>query len=138
MIPVRAGRAAMQFAQTFQRWGARLIEMSADEHDRCMAIVQVISHAAILAIAATTADSRLPHDWLRSTTTPVRAALESLIARVTAGDPTMYWDIQRDNPHGEAARRALAQSLDRLRGAVDANDYQAFLQLVSEARGAVQ
>ena len=132
VIPVRFGSNTAQFLAMLRRWEGSLIEMTADEHDRAMTIVQVISHAAILALGATAVGSDV--HVRDNTSTPVHAMLLSLVDRVTAGDPALYWDIQRTNPYAAAARDRLIDSLERLIGIIRDDRFDEFTGLFRDIR----
>ena len=127
-VPVRNGPQCEELLATLKRWGTGVIRMSADEHDRQMAIVQVLAHAAILSFGAASGAT-----GSAKVGTPVHAALRGLAVRVSGGDPGLYWDIQKNNPHAAAARREIAARLDALRRAVDAGDFDAFAAIYHDA-----
>jgi prephenate dehydrogenase len=133
VVPVKTGAESRELLDTLRRWGGRVSEMSADDHDRMMAIVQVVAHAAILCFGATTSGANVNPEKLRATSTPVHSGLAALLARMTAGDPALYWDIQKNNPHAAVARDELARRLEQFRLIIDRGDFGAFAALYDEA-----
>jgi len=125
--PVRAGSQATLLLRSLVAWGGTILEMTADAHDLAMAMVQVIAHAAIVSFGA--AGEEFARTSSPLATTPVHTMLSGLVRRITAGDPALYWDIQRNNVHASAARELLARNLNEFRRAVDSGDLDAFTAL---------
>ena len=126
------GPAVTGFLADLTRWGAHVVELSADEHDRVTAATQALTHAAILAFGLALDRLRVP-DVAAATAPPPHALMRSLLARVSTGVPEVYRDVQTGNPYADAARRALRAGLDELDAAVDA-DPAAFTNLMEHAR----
>jgi len=127
VTPVRAASQASLLLRSLVTWGGTILEMTADDHDRAMAMVQVIAHAAILSFGA--AGEEFARTSSPLATTPVHTMLSGLVRRITAGDPALYWDIQRTNVHAAGARERLARNLDEFRRAIDSGDVDAFTAL---------
>lgn len=94
--------------------GARVVFLSAHEHDDELVPVQALTHSALLAFAAS-----LPHivadiDRCLEFAPPPTRLLMALAARVTSGSPETYWDIQGAGPGQPPARDILASALARL------------------------
>jgi prephenate dehydrogenase len=87
---------------------ARLVRLPLAEHDRVMADLLSLAHAAAIAFALALPTSAHP---VGSTTFQ---ALESLAAAVVRESPEVYYEIQAKNPHSAAAVARLAGALDRL------------------------
>lgn len=138
IIPVTPGPESSAFRDMLIRWGGNPIQTTADEHDRTMAMVQVITHAAILAFAATTSCSELLGSAIHGSGTPVQQGLAALAARVSSGDPALYWDIQKNNPYADTARQRLSQALEELRGMVERGDFDKFAAFYRDARRAFE
>ena len=93
--------------------GMRAFEMGAAEHDRRLAIISHLPHAAAFAlagVAAATGDpmlARLVGGGFRDTT------------RIAASAPALWTDILRGSPALPAALDAYVEALRRLRAALD-------------------
>lgn len=108
--------------------GFRCIGMDAAEHDRRLALVSHLPHAAAFALALVAARSgdpllaRLVGGGFRDTT------------RIAASAPALWTDILRASPELPAALDAYADALARLRAALDpAADPAALRALLAEA-----
>src|SRR5262249_14653378 len=129
-LPIRDGERSRDFLAMLARWGARVSRFDPADHDRHVAMVQVATHAALLAFAA--ALGELGYDPERGTRlgTPPHRALVALVARILSFSPAGYWEVQASNPHGKEVRaqiRAALDELDRLVSLGDAGGFEAWM-----------
>jgi prephenate dehydrogenase len=131
-VRARAGERGDALLALLGRWGARVIGMSAEEHDRTSALTQAATHAALLALASAAAAGSM--EAVAAVAPPPHLACLALAARIAAAAPETYWDIQRHNPHAKAARRALAAALAEIDAAVEADDRDRFTAVLAALR----
>lgn len=94
-------------------------ETTIGEHDAAMESVQAAAHAAVLAYGLATGDVREEFH------TPVSERLESLLARVSGGEPRVYADVQAAFDGAEAVAAAASD--------VAGADHDAFERLYRDA-----
>jgi 4-amino-4-deoxyprephenate dehydrogenase len=117
-----------------ERLGCRSVAMTAEAHDRTMAAVQVATHAAVLAFGAALSTLELgPADLLVAATPPFRTLL-ALLARISGGNPEVYWEIQDSNPFATIARAALDTGLAELSATIARGDRANFDRLLERSR----
>jgi prephenate dehydrogenase len=109
-VVVRGGSRTTQLLDLLDDRGARLVEVTAAQHDRLAAATQALTHATVLAFGLALADLGVDVAELRALAPPPHVALLSLLARVASGEAHTYWDIQASNPEAGRARAALAAS----------------------------
>ncbi|EGD22010.1 NAD-binding protein [Prescottella equi] len=126
--------AVERFLGAVTGWGARVVAMSADEHDRTAAATQALTHAAILAFGLALGDLGIDADTLVDAATPPHTTLLALLGRVATGQAEVYHDIQAGNPQAAAARAALAAALRRLSEAVEHGGPREFGDVMAAAR----
>jgi prephenate dehydrogenase len=134
-VVVRDGRRGRALRDLIEQWGARVVTVTADQHDRVAAAAQVLTHAAVIAFGAALAELDVDIADLDRMGPPPHTALLSLLARIASGAPEVYWDVQAVNPHAPAARRALARGVSQLAGVVEDDDRAAFGDLLDRLRG---
>lgn len=134
-VIVRDGRRGRALHDLIETWGARMVTVTADQHDRLAAAAQALTHAAVIAFGAALAELDVDIADLDRIAPPPHAALLALLARITSGAPEVYWDVQAANPHAPAARRALSRGVSELSGVVDDDDPAAFGDLLDRLRG---
>ncbi len=122
-------REAAALAETlFTPTTARLVHLPLAEHDRIMADLLSLAHAAAIAFALALPEAE---HAVRSTTF---RALEELSAAVVRESADVYYEIQADNPHSAAALDRLRSALDRVREAIVSRSPEAFANLLAEGR----
>ena len=126
--------AVERFHGAVTGWGATVVAMSADEHDRTAAATQALTHAAILAFGLALGDLGIDADTLVDAATPPHTTLLALLGRVATGQAEVYHDIQAGNPQAAAARAALAAALRRLSEAVEHGGPREFGDVMAAAR----
>jgi prephenate dehydrogenase len=136
-VELRGGARSRAFIERLEAWGARVTRMSAEEHDRAAAAIQVATHASVIAFGMCL--RRMGHDIDKAlpVTTPPHRAMLALLARIMTANPDVYWEIQTMNPFAAEARAALAQSLAELTGILDGGDRDAFRGLFAGGRDAL-
>ena len=126
--------AAEHFAALLRARGMQVTRVSPDEHDRIMAVCQVLPHAAILAFAFALQRSECDPQRLAALAPPPMQTLLSLAARILVNPPETYWDIQKHNPASQQQRGQLASGLDTLHQVCRQDTPQAFFDELSAVR----
>jgi 4-amino-4-deoxyprephenate dehydrogenase len=134
-VVVLDGQRGRALQDLIEQWGARVVTVTADQHDRVAAAAQALTHAAVIAFGAALAELDVDIADLDRMGPPPHTALLSLLARIASGAPEVYWDVQAANPHAPAARRALARGVSRLTDAVEDGDRAAFGDLLDRLCG---
>lgn len=116
-----AGPRGDSFVAMLKAWCANVTEMSAEEHDRAMAMIQALTHATVLGFGCALRDMGYSATGAAGLRTPFHNALLALLARILEGAPSVYRDIQLSNPHSAPARSALTAAHLRLEAALNAD-----------------
>jgi prephenate dehydrogenase len=94
----KAGQKHINFlGKLFKDTGMEIIEMSAEEHDRQMALVQALTHSSNILFAKTLAEQKLTLDPRLQT--PIFTLQSLTEIRVLQQEPELMADIQLLNPH---------------------------------------
>jgi prephenate dehydrogenase len=115
-------------------WGARVVPITAEDHDRLAATIQALTHSTVLAFGLALRELHPNVEQLRLLATPPLIAMLALLSRVTSGVPDVYWDIQVGNPEASAARAELQRSMDHLAVLTSAGDEEGFFTIFRELR----
>jgi len=134
-VVVRNGWRGRALRGLIEQWGARVVTVTADQHDRLAAAAQALTHAAVIGFGAALAELDVDIADLDRMGPPPHTALLSLLARISSGAPEVYWDVQAANPYAPAARRALARGVSRLTSVVEDGDRAAFGDLLDRLCG---
>lgn len=115
-------------------WGGRVVELTADEHDRLAGATQALTHAAVLAFGLALGELHVDLAQVREIAPPPHATLLALLARIVSAAPETYWDVLSANPWAEPARTALAGGVRHLAECVQAGDEARFAALLERLR----
>lgn len=97
-VIVRDGKRVRALLDLIEQWGARVVTVTADQHDRVAAAAQALTHAAVIAFGAALTELDVDIADLDRMGPPPHTALLSLLARIASGAPEVYWDVQAANP----------------------------------------
>jgi len=109
----------------WQALGAVVVKMSADEHDRTLAMISHLPHAAASTLAAT-----MPEVYLRLGGTGLRDT-----TRLAAGSPVLWRQIMAENrEYVLGALEAYGRKLANFHAALRDRDYEKLEQLLDEGK----
>ncbi|HOV82578.1 MAG TPA: prephenate dehydrogenase/arogenate dehydrogenase family protein [Methanothrix sp.] len=128
----KTGRWLDAMKALFESDGARIEIIDAAEHDEIMAVVQALTHFAIIGIGS--ALRALDFDVQRSRRfmSPVYEIMIDFVGRILDQNPELYASIQK-NPKAMAARQTFVAECMRLCERADAGDLEGFKQIMREA-----
>jgi chorismate mutase/prephenate dehydrogenase len=114
--------------------GLEIVETTPEEHDRVMAVVQVLTHFTIEVMGKTLATLGVPLDQTLRFMSPIYLMDLLLTARHFAQSPDLYASIQMRNPQTPAVTAAFLQAAENLRNIAQRKDHAAFRALFDEVR----
>jgi prephenate dehydrogenase len=129
------GPRATAFLDLVARQGAEVTRLSAEEHDRACAALQVATHAAVLTFGMALGASGYDVARAERIMPPPHRTMLALLGRILAGEPEVYRDVQAANPYAAEMRARLRDAHERLDAIVRAGRAEPFGQLVDELRG---
>jgi 4-amino-4-deoxyprephenate dehydrogenase len=134
-VVVRDGQRGRALCDLIEQWGARVVTVTADQHDRVAAAAQALTHAAVIAFGAALTELDVDIADLDRLGPPPHTALLSLLARIASGAPAVYWDVQAANPYAPAVRRALSRGVSQLEQVVEHGNCEEFGNLLDRLCG---
>jgi len=133
----RPGPPVDAFLDSITRWGGRVVHLDAARHDRLAAATQALTHASVLAFGLALAELDLPFVDIDAVAPPPHATMLSVLARITGGEPEVYWDVQAGNPHAADARAALHRATQTVSEPVASGSEADFARLLAQAEAAL-
>lgn len=130
----RGGAAADRVVADLSSWGARVQETTADRHDRWCAAMQALTHAVVLSFGLALVDLGVGVDETAGLSPPPHTVATALLARIGAGAPEVYRDVQVANPYAREAREALERGLCRLSAVCEGGSESEFAEMLADAR----
>lgn len=128
--------------EAWQRWltrnlearGLVVTEASAEEHDRAMALVQVLTHFQTQVLGLALSDIGISVEESRRFTSPAYLMELYVAARHFAQDPALYGPIEMKNPERDRVVDAFCRAADELRAILRAEDQAAFDHVFEKVR----
>jgi prephenate dehydrogenase len=133
----RGSSAVEDFVRRVGSWGATVVQVDADRHDRLAAATQALTHGSGLAFGSALARLDIGDDLVDAVAPPPARTQLALLARITGGEPEVYWDVQAGNPYAAEARRALRDAVTELDDTVTTDVESEFTALLGRAASAV-
>jgi prephenate dehydrogenase len=127
------GPGVRELLTTIKTHGGRIACLEPEEHDEQAAVTQALTHAAVLAFGLAVADLGASPAALNGDAPPPHEVLLALLARISAGAPEVYFDVQAGNPAAARARSALATAVRTLNAAT--RSQEEFAALLDRVRG---
>jgi chorismate mutase/prephenate dehydrogenase len=118
----------------FSARGLVVTRASADEHDRAMALVQVLTHYQTQVLGVTLARLGLPLEMGLKFTSPAYLMELYVAARHFGQDPALYGPIEMENPLTELVTRTFGEAAEYVRGVIVRRDQPAFTAMFEEVR----
>ena len=120
--------------QQFEARGLVVTRASAEEHDRAMALVQVLTHFQTQVLGWTLARTGMPLQQSLRFTSPAYLMELYVCGRHFAQDPQLYGPIEMLNPDTGLVTAAFQQAASELRAILERQDQQAFDRVFQEVR----
>ena len=118
------------FMSLLETWKLNIVYTTSDEHDKMSSIVQVATHAAIMAFGATLNESDISITELLKVATPPFLSISALFGRIVSGNKKVYWNIQNENTYASEVRKKLIKNLIALDKSIDNNREGDFNNLI--------
>ncbi|MFL6415107.1 MAG: prephenate dehydrogenase/arogenate dehydrogenase family protein [Bryobacteraceae bacterium] len=137
-VEIDSGPKTSALHQLISSWGAQVVSISAVEHDKLTAAVQVATHAAVLAFGQAVVHLDVDISKTVKLATPPHRLLLALLYRIASQNPDVYWDIQTWHPLGGVVRNKLSDGVARIDDASGADGLQRFHELFEQIRDVLE
>ena len=111
----------------------RVIITSAEKHDFMMSIVQILTHFSF--ISTTSAIEKLKVDVKETEDyeSPIYNLMIDVIARISAQNPYLTYNIQTMNENGPKIRNTFVEAVSELRDVINNGDDEKFVSIVEKS-----
>lgn len=112
--------------------GLEVIVMTAEEHDRHMAVIQCLTHFSTISLGS--ALQKLNYDLHagEKIATSVYQMRLYGAGRILAQDPILYADIQKYNPYAQEVSRVYCEAATELYASITSDDAKAFADIFTK------
>ncbi len=129
LTPARGDEWNTWLTRMLEARGLTVVQTTPEEHDRAMAVVQVLTHFSTEVAGATMAKLGVPLDATLPFTSPVYLMELLMTARHFAQSPDLYASIQMSNPETARVTETFVRAAEELRDNVDRRDHDAFARV---------
>lgn len=114
LCPVR-GKSYIKWYKSFlQSIGMNVVEITADEHDQQMAVIQCLNHLSNISLAHTLKNLGFDLKKSKPLFTPAYFLRIYPVGRMLSQSPELYADIETYNPYSKQASKAFLKSVKRI------------------------
>ncbi|MEM3399310.1 MAG: prephenate dehydrogenase/arogenate dehydrogenase family protein [Candidatus Micrarchaeia archaeon] len=132
-VPVRKGPKYNEITQFFDEEGAKIYETSAEEHDKLLSVVQVLTHYIYISAGATIGEAGIDTKKLPYFSSPVFEITMDMVARVLGQNPHVYSQIQTTNPYASEIRKLFLENAEKLARISEDKNEEEFLSFFAKS-----
>ena len=132
---VHVGERATWMRQELAAMGMELVEAEAHQHDRMMAVIQVLVHFSTLVMGQALRRSGVDIEESLRFTSPIYRLELSFVSRLFAQNADLYAEIEMSNPHGDAVRQEFLDAASSWITAIQSGDHAQFGALYDDVAG---
>ncbi len=114
--------------------GLNVLEMTKEEHDKNMAVIQCLTHFSALSLGSTLEKLQYDLNVGESIATPVYLMRFYGVGRILAQDSALYTDIQMYNPFASDVAKIYKESVDELFEAVNCSEGNKFDEIFKKSK----
>jgi chorismate mutase/prephenate dehydrogenase len=129
VCPVRDGPRGAWLRGELGRMGMEIIEATPQQHDRMMAVVQVLVHYSTLVMGRALGRSGVSVEESLRFTSPIYRLELAFVGRLFAQNPDLYAEIVMTNPQGGAVRETFIEAAREMERVIAAGNRDAFRTL---------
>ncbi|MDR0912407.1 MAG: prephenate dehydrogenase [Methanobrevibacter sp.] len=133
LTPEKKGKNYKKVKEFLENQGSNIVESTAKEHDKMMAIVQVLTHFSYISTASAIAKLGVEIKDTRKFASPIYNLMVDIISRITSQNPILTYSIQKDNELGEKVRETFFESVKSLKEAITNSDEDKFIEIAKIA-----
>ncbi|MGJ0626241.1 bifunctional chorismate mutase/prephenate dehydrogenase [Xenorhabdus bovienii] len=123
----RQPEAYQWFLEQISVWGARLHQISAEQHDKNMSFIQALRHFTTFSYGRHLAKEDIDLQQLISLSSPIYRLELAMVGRLFAQDPQLYADIIMSSPENIELIRRYHQSFGQAIEILESQDKSAFI-----------
>jgi chorismate mutase/prephenate dehydrogenase len=127
--PVQPGPKTTWLLGELGRMGMEIIESTPEQHDRMMAVIQVLVHYATIVMGEALRRTGLSVNESLRFTSPIYRLELAFIGRLFTQSPELYAEIEMANPHGPDVRKDFLEAAKDVNTLISEGNRDAFTAL---------
>jgi prephenate dehydrogenase len=120
LCPVRGESWLFWLKNILKKNGLAILERTPDEHDKIMAVVQVLNHLNTITLGMTLAAADVPLSEIGKFSTPIFRTKMEIVKKIFTESPELYADIIAGNPDVMGILDAYEKTISEIRASLGA------------------
>jgi prephenate dehydrogenase len=133
LTPLKKGVWYSKVKSFLENRKMRVIETVPTEHDKMMAIVQVLTHFSYISTAYTIAKLGVNVKDTQEFESPIYNLMIDIIARIVSQNPFLTYSIQLENNSGEMVRQTFSEAVNELKEVISNKNENEFVDIALTA-----
>jgi prephenate dehydrogenase len=133
LCPVRSGRWLPWLREILEKNGLVVTEKTPEDHDRMMAVVQVLNHLNTITLGLALAGTGIALKEINKFSTPIFQTKIAIVEKVFTDNPGLYTDIIAQNPATENIFTLYERTLADIRALVKTGDGTKLKEKIEQA-----
>ncbi|MDD2643133.1 MAG: prephenate dehydrogenase [Methanobacteriaceae archaeon] len=129
LTPKKKGKWYPKVKKFLKNKKMKVIETVPQEHDKMMAIVQVLTHFSYISTAYAIAKLNVNVKDTQDFESPIYNLMIDMIARIVSQNPFLTYSIQLENKNGELVRQTFADAVCELKDVISTKDEDKFVDI---------
>ncbi|MFH1064912.1 MAG: prephenate dehydrogenase/arogenate dehydrogenase family protein [Nanoarchaeota archaeon] len=134
LCPLKENENSKRYREFLKSLKLNIIELSADEHDRQMAVIQGLTHISNISLGYALKKLGYNLDMGEKLSSPVYLLRLYTAGRILAQDEKLYSDIEMENPYSRETAKAYLEAVKEIESSVDKSDKDAFERIFIESK----
>lgn len=128
VAPGRDATAAQWLLRQFEIWGTTIHELSAEQHDKAMSVIQVMRHLSTFVYGYHLAHEDIDLDELLNLSSPIYRLELLMVGRLFAQSPELYADIILNDQDQHRMIRRYLQRFTKLLDVIETEGREGFIR----------
>lgn len=134
LCPERKGDYFEWYKEFLISLGINVLEMSSDEHDKNMAVIQCLTHFSSLSLGSALEKLNYDLKFAEKLSSPVYLMRVYGVGRIIAQDEKLYSDIQMENPYSKEMAKVYLDAVTELNDSVVNSDKKRYEKIFASSR----
>lgn len=134
LCPVKKGEYYVWYKEFLKDLGLNVVEMTAEEHDKNMAIIQCLTHFSNLSLGLALKQIECDLKLTQRLSSPIYLMRLYGVGRILAQDEKLYSDIQMENPYAKEMADLYLKSVKELNNTIILKDKEGFEKIFTSCR----
>ena len=134
LCPIKENDNSKWYREFLKSLKLNIIELSADEHDRQMAVIQGLTHISNISLGYALKKLGYNLDKGEKLSSPVYLLRLYTAGRILAQDEKLYSDIEMENPYSKETAKAYLEAVKEIEASIEKGNKTEFERIFLESK----